>query len=233
MRICTLSNYLLILHYAISLSKKEILQNAMIDSKIDMDSETVSTAVPLGVDGAVGVSDTKWFVAIVNSRHEKSIAEKLLEINIVSYVATQKEMRLWKNGRRKLIDRVVIPSMVFVKCTEEQRRSIVALPYINRFMVNRTVDTKGLNKPVAVISDPEIQKLKFMLGQTDYQIEFVPTVFRTHDNVRVIRGSLRGLEGEIQNNPDGTHCLVVSIPILGGAIMHIDPKEVEKISSKN
>ncbi len=186
---------------------------------------------PANVDDAVGVPETKWFIAIVNSRHEKSVAEKLLGINIISYVATQKEMRIWKNGRRKLIDRVVIPSMVFLKCTEEQRRSIVTLPYINRFMVNRTVDSKGLNKPVAVISDSEMQKLKFMLGQSDYQIEFMPTVFRTHDNVRVIRGSLCGLEGEIQNNPDGTHCLVVSLPILGGAIMHIDPKEVEKISS--
>lgn len=195
--------------------------------------DPIAATVPAGVDGAVGVSDTKWFVAIVNSRHEKSVAEKLLEINIENFVATQKEMRFWRNGRRKLIDRVVIPSMVFVKCSDRQRREIVTLPYINRFMVNRTVETNGLNKPVAVISNSEIEKLKFMLGQSDYQIEFVPAVFRIKDNVRVIRGSLCGLEGEIQNNPDGTHRLIVSIPMLGGAIMHIDPKEVEKIASQN
>lgn len=196
-------------------------------------ANSIEATVPSGVDGAVGVSDTKWFVAIVNSRHEKSVAEKLLEINIENFVATQKEMRFWRNGRRKLIDRVVIPSMVFVKCSDRQRREIVTLPYINRFMVNRTVETNGLNKPVAVISNSEIEKLKFMLGQSDYQIEFVPAVFRIKDNVRVIRGSLCGLEGEIQNNPDGTHRLIVSIPMLGGAIMHIDPKEVEKIASQN
>lgn len=195
--------------------------------------DPIAATVPAGVDGAVGVSDTKWFVAIVNSRHEKSVAEKLLEINIENFVATQKEMRFWRNGRRKLIDRVVIPSMVFVKCSDRQRREIVTLPYINRFMVNRTVETNGLNKPVAVISNSEIEKLKFMLGQSDYQIEFVPAVFRIKDNVRVIRGSLCGLEGEIQNNPDGTHRLIVSIPMLGGAIMYIDPKEVEKIASQN
>lgn len=201
----------------------------MQDSNKNIATTTVSTAVLTGVDGAVGVPDSKWFVAIVNSRHEKAVAEKLIDINIECFVATQKEMHLWKNGRRKMIDRVVIPSMVFVNCSDQKRREIVTLPYINRFLVNRTAESNGMNKPVAVISNVEIQKLKFMLGQSDYQVQFVPSVFKIKDTVRVVRGSLCGLEGKIENNPDGTHSLLISIPILGGAIMHIDPKEVEKI----
>ena len=193
-------------------------------------SEKVVAAVPSGVDGAVGIPEVKWFVAIVNSRHEKSVAEKLHTTGLETYVATQKEMRVWANGRRKIIDRIVIPSMVFVKCTEQQRRQIVNLPYVNRFLVNRSADSGGLNKPVAVIGDAEIQKLKFMLGQSDTPVEFAPTEFRIHDTVRVIRGSLRGLEGEIRANSDGTHTLVVSLALLGGATVHIDPKDVEKIT---
>lgn len=193
-------------------------------------SEKVVAAVPSGVDGAVGVPEAKWFVAIVNSRHEKSVAEKLQTTGLETYVATQKEMRVWANGRRKIVDRVVIPSMVFVKCTEQERRKIVNLPYVNRFLVNRSADSGGLNKPVAVIGDTEIQRLKFMLGQTDTPVEFAPTEFRIHDTVRVIRGSLRGLEGEIRDNSDGTHTLVVSLALLGGATVHIDPKDVEKIT---
>lgn len=191
--------------------------------------ENIVTAEPSGVDGAVGVPEAKWFVAIVNSRHEKSVAEKLQTTGIETYVAAQKEMRVWKNGRRKLIDRVVIPSMVFVKCTERQRRQIVNLSSINRFLVNRTADSGGLNKPVAVVDDAEIQKLKFMLGQSDTSVEFAPTEFRVHDNVRVIRGSLRGLEGEIRENSDSTHTLVISLSILGGATVNIQPQDVEKI----
>lgn len=191
--------------------------------------ENVVTAEPSGIDGAVGVPEAKWFVAIVNSRHEKSAAEKLQTTGIETYVATQKEMRVWANGRRKIVDGVVIPSMVFVKCTERQRRQIVNLPYINRFLVNRSTDSGGLNKPVAVIGDAEIKKLKFMLGQSDSPIEFAPTEFRVNDNVRVIRGSLRGLEGEIRENSDGTHTLVVRVSFLGGATIHIQPQDVEKI----
>lgn len=193
----------------------------------DISAETNSTTVPMGVDDAVGVPQAKWFVAIVNSRHEKAVSDKLQEINVETYIAKQKEMRLWRNGRRKMVDRVVIPSVVFVKCTEKERLDIVKLPYINRFMVNRSIDSGTLNKPVAVISQAEIDKLKFMLGQSDYPVEFVPTIFKVNDTVRVIRGNLRGLQGEIRKNSDGTQALIVSLSLLGGATLLIDPHDVE------
>ena len=191
----------------------------------------ISTTATSRADDAVGVPNHNWYVAIVNSRHEKAVQEKLAAINIDSYVATQKEMRVWSNGRRKIVDRVVIPSIVFVRCTEKTRQEIVNLPYINRFMVNRTAAPNGLRRPVAVIQDAEIEKLRFMLGQTDSQVEFVPTVFRVNDTVRVMRGSLRGLQGEIKQNSDGTTTLVVSLSLLGGATVYIDPQDVEKISN--
>lgn len=193
-------------------------------------SERGVATEPMGVDGAVGVSEARWFVAIVNSRHEKTVAQRLLTSGLETYVATQKEMRLWANGRRKIIERVVIPSMVFVKCTEKQRRQIVSFPYINRFLVNRSAGSGGLNKPVAVIGDAEIQKLKFMLGQSDVPVEFAPAEFRINDTVRVIRGSLRGLCGEIRASSDGTHTLLVSLSLLGGATVHIAPSDVEKLT---
>ncbi|MDE6668691.1 MAG: UpxY family transcription antiterminator [Muribaculaceae bacterium] len=187
------------------------------------------TPEPQGSDGAVGVPEPKWFVAIVNSRHEKKVAENLQETGIKSYVATQKEMKVWKNGKRKTIDRVVIPSVVFVNCTEKERRQIVSLPFIYRFMVNRSAESGTLNKPVAVIPDLQIQKLQFMLGQSDLPVNFVPSAFKVKDNVRVIRGSLKGLYGQIMENSDGTHTLTVGIELLGGAAVKIDPYDVEKI----
>ncbi|MDE5878243.1 MAG: UpxY family transcription antiterminator [Muribaculaceae bacterium] len=192
-------------------------------------NDHASTPEPQGLDGAVGVSGPKWFVAIVNSRHEKKVAENLQQDGIRCYVATQKEMKVWKNGKRKTIDRVVIPSVVFINCTEKERRRIVGLPFIYRFMVNRSAESGTLNKPVAVIPDVQIQKLQFMLGQSDFPVNFVPSAFKIKDNVRVIRGSLKGLYGQIMENSDGTHTLTVGIELLGGASVKIDPHDVEKI----
>lgn len=200
-------------------------------SAMDTEKTTeIVTAEPFRTDDAVGVPGVKWFAAIVNARHEKSVSGKLNECGIENYVAVQKELRIWKYGKRRMIDRVVIPSVVFIRCTEKERRTIVNLPYIYRFMVNRSANSGTLNKPVAVISDAEIDKLKFMLGQSDYPVEFIPTEFKVNDNVRVIRGKLCGLEGEIRENSDGTHTLIVSLSLLGGATVFIDPHDVEKIN---
>ncbi len=188
------------------------------------------TAVPQGVDGAVGVGSSHWYVGMVNSRHEKSASDKLSSLGIENYVATQEEVRIWSNGRRRRLQRVVIPGIVFIRCTDRERRDIVQLPYINRFMVNRSVETGGLNKPVAVIPDRQLHRLQYMLGHSDSPVTFEPTVYRIHDNVRVIRGRLQGLEGEIMRHSDGSHTLTISIAQLGGATVHIDPHDVEKLS---
>lgn len=183
----------------------------------------------MGVDGAVGVPEEKWFVAIVNPRHEKSVAEKLVNLGCSAYVATQSELHVWKNGRRKMVDRVVIPSVVFVKCTEATRREIVTLPFILRFMVNRSCRTESLGRSLAVIPEEQISRLKFMLGQSDEPVDFVPTAFHVNENVRVIRGYFNGLTGEIMKDSDGSHLLVVGLSILGGAVVHVKPQDVEKI----
>lgn len=199
-----------------------------------LNAETYSvkvTAVPSGVDGAVGVPESKvsWYVGVVNARHEKKVSESLRGLGVDSFVATQRELRVWKNGRRKIVDRVVIPSVVFIRCTEPIRRELTTLPYIHRFMVNRMADTGMRNKPAATIPDNQMSVLKFMLGHSDQPVNFVPAVLKVHDPVRVIRGKLKGLEGFITADPEGGHVLTVSLDILGGATVKIDPHDVQPL----
>lgn len=189
----------------------------------NVQSTRTFTAAPPGVDDAVGIPSTNWYVAIVTPRHEKAVADKLRKFNIDCYVAIQKENHLWANGRCKIIDRVVIPSIVFIRCTDAIRREIVKQSYIHRFMVNHAA-AGTLNKPVAII--PELQKLKFILGQSALPVNFTPTLFKVNDNVRVIRGPLIGLEGHITRKSDSTHALSVALSMLGGAVTIIDPNDV-------
>lgn len=196
--------------------------------KADKPATQVAAALT-GVDGAEGVAESKWFVAIVNSRHEKTVAKKLQEMGIDSYVATQEELHIWNNGKRKKVDRVVIPSIVFVRCTEKTRREIVTFPFILRFMVNTAANSATLNRPVAVVPAAQINKLRFMLGHADAPVNFSDQRYQINDNVRIIRGSLKGLEGAIMKNPDGTHILTIGITMLGCATVKVDSQDVEKI----
>ena len=178
-------------------------------------------------DAAVGVPENKWFIAIVNHNSELRVNQALDALGYRSYAATQEEMRVRSNGRRVRIQRVVIPSNVFIFCTEAQRRQIVALPYIKRFMTDiaATPGAAG-NRPPAVVTPAEMHTLRFMLGAADTPVTLADRPFTKGERVRVIRGNLRGLTGEISADPDGPHTLTIRLPLLGYARVSIDPASV-------
>lgn len=182
------------------------------------------------VDDAVGMEKSYWFVAIVNHNTEKSVAEKLEKQGINNYLPTQTEIRVWKNGRKAKIDRVVIPSTIFVYCTEQQRREIVKLPYINCFMTNRAGASASLNhKPLAIIPDSQIETLKFMLKQHDIPVEIIGNTFKAGDKVRIMQGGLVGLEGVVLDMKSAKSEFFVSLNIFGYARILIDTSNLIKI----
>lgn len=191
----------------------------------------VATA-PTGVDVAVGASTAKWYVAIVNNRSEKINGERLNKLGIENYVPVQKVVRIWKNGKKAKVDKVVIPAVIFIHCTERERREVVVrLPFIFRFMTNKAGNTSGLTaKPPATVSDKEIDRLKFMLGQSDIPIEITEGTFQKGDRVRVVRGSLKGLEGEVIGMKSAQSELIVSLEHFGCARLTINTINIELIS---
>lgn len=185
------------------------------------------TAAKKDVGDAVGVEIPRWYVAIVGNNTELSTAEKLAKLGYQTYVAAQDEIRVWKNGKRKKIKKVIVTSTVFILCTETQRRQIVTLPYVFRFMTNRAGSSaEGLCKPLAVIPPYQMQILRFMLGQSDIPVS-ITSDYRPGQRVRVIRGTMKGIEGEIIALADGNTELNIRIDILGCAKMQINPIDVE------
>lgn len=196
------------------------------------DRHTSKSVAPVTdvVDEAVGVGERHWFVAIVNYNSEKQSAEKLSNMGVTNYLPVQKEIRVWRNGRKSKVDRIVIPCTIFIYCTEQKRKEIVGLPFIFRFMTNKAGSINGSsNKPLAIIPDNEIKRLKFMLGQSDIPVEITPKPFKTGDIVRVIRGNLAGLEGEVIDLKEAKSELIVALNFFGCAKLSIDTVNLEII----
>lgn len=193
-------------------------------------SADFEATVPSGVDEAVGVPGRKWYVAIVKNNTEKSTSEKLERLGYSTYLATQREARIWRNGKRVMVDRIVMPTIVFVKCTEDERKEIVYLPYVNRFMTDRAGNSQATkSKPLAIIPDSQIELLKFMLGNSDTPVEISSRRFRKGDKVRVARGKLKGLEGEVVDLKKDKTELVVGLDYFGCAKLTIETINVEAI----
>ncbi len=192
----------------------------------DADNKSVATA-PDGVGDAVGVENRKWFVAIVGHNTEKASQKRLEELGHEAYVAKQTVVRVWKNGRKARVDRVIIPSVVFIRCTEDERREIVGLPFVKRFMMNKAANVQGQVKSLAVIPQKQIDTLRFMLGQSDIPVDFVDAPIRMHDRVVVTRGNLQGMEGEVIHTESGKSEVIVRIDILGSAKLSIETINLE------
>ncbi|GEM_PF-46008 len=220
----TIPRFFVYVHLRMKHTMKETDMNALPNAAVSPVTTTQK------VDDAVGVQKRCWFVAIVNNKTERQCAKKLEKLGYECYVPTQKETHVWRTGVKKIIERVVLPSMIFIHTTEAERKHhIVALPYINRFMTNRAGSKGKFGKyPIAVIPDDQIQRLKFILGHTDAPIEFEQTTFSLGDKVRVIRGSLAGAEGYIIECFDATY-FAIRVGFLGVAKVRISHKDLELI----
>ena len=195
--------------------------------KSNIEGNPIVATVASDTDDAVGMH---WFVAIVHHNSEKKLAEQLQSQGIEVYIAAQKHLRVYPSGRKKWVDRLIIPSKVFIKCTEKQRLRIVSHPFIYRFLTNRSGDLVNGHRPIATIHDKEIDTLRFMLGQSDYPVEFQDFSFKVGDNVKVIRGSLKGLVGKVIETSESNKTLVIQLDFLGYAKLTLPASEILPIS---
>ena len=179
---------------------------------------------------AVGVPKKHWFVAIVKYNTEKSCCEKLQKMGYEAYAPIQSETRRWRNGKNKIIDRIVISSIVFLRSSEAERREVVCLPFIKRFMVNNVDKKDSFNRsPIAIIPDIELDKFRFMLCESDVPLIFESLPLKAGDKIRVIRGKLKGLEGNIINKNDNNTFIVVYLDFLGCTKLKISSENIELI----
>lgn len=163
----------------------------------------------------------QWLVAYVRSCMEKKTAERLRSMGIECYLPVQSEIHQWSD-RRKRVDRLVLPMLIFVHVTPQERPQPLTLAAVSRYMVLR-----GQSKP-AVIPDEQMDRFRFMLDYSPEAVGFSNTPFAPGDPIRVIKGPLAGLEGELVML-DGKHQVFVRLDLLGCAHVEVPVGFIEKV----
>ena len=163
----------------------------------------------------------KWLVAYVRLYHEKKTAERLTAMHIENFLPIQEEIRQW-TYRKKKIERVVIPMMIFVHVDAAERPQVLTLSSISRYMVLR-----GEHEPT-VIPDEQMARFKFMLDYSEEAVEMCQAPMVPGEWVRVVKGPLTGLEGELVE-VDGKAKVVVRLELLGCAGVDMPVGFVEKV----
>lgn len=122
----------------------------------------------------------------------------------------------------KKIERVVIPMMIFVHVDVAERSQVLTLSAISRYMV-----LHGEHTP-AVIPDEQMERFKFMLDYSDEAVEMCAAPLVPGELIRVVKGPLKGLEGELVE-VDGKAKVVVRLDLLGCAGVDMPVGFVEKM----
>lgn len=160
-----------------------------------------------------------WVATLVQIRCEKAVAKKLKSLHIESYVPTQWEIHQWSD-RKKKVERVVIPMIVFVHTDKQNQKKLITHSFINKVL-----SYPGQATP-AIIPDSQIESLKYMLRQSDAPVEMREHVFKTGETVRIIRGPLKDLEGELCRVDADRPMVAVQIECLGYACVSIDKSDL-------
>ncbi len=184
-----------------------------------------SRAVPFNGTGE-GVAHPKrnWYVALVRMHHEKKVAERLEKMGIESFVPVQEEYHQWSD-RRKLVASVLLPMMVFVHTTPKERMEVLTLSTVSRYMVMR-----GESAPT-VIPDEQMARFRFMLDYSEEAICMNSSPLARGEMVRVIKGPLKGLVGELVTM-DGRSKIAVRLNMLGCACVDMPIGYIEPMKGR-
>ena len=178
-----------------------------------------------GVSSVNGTDDREahpksWIALYTRPRSEKKVRAYLDSIGVENYLPVQNQLRQWSD-RKKLVEVVVIPMVIFVLIEKSKISDI-----INNSLIIKPLSLPGGVK-YAVIPERQIARLKFILGQSEYPVSFDPTILKVNDKVRVVRGPLMGLTGEILTCDDKFLDLAVPVGIRGVARLKIEKINVE------
>ena len=164
----------------------------------------------------------RWIAALVQSCLEKKVGERLDKLGVENYIPTQTVIRQWSD-RKKKIERVVIPMIVFIRTDEMTERRLRMQTYIRKIL-----SYPGQWK-AAVIPDAQIDRLKFMLRHAESSVELLGQTLQVGEAIRVARGPLKGLEGEIYQVQPDKPMVAIRIDCLGYACVSIDKSDLEII----
>ncbi|MGM9763098.1 MAG: UpxY family transcription antiterminator [Candidatus Cryptobacteroides sp.] len=160
----------------------------------------------------------RWIAALVQMNCEKKVATQLSKIGYETYIATQEEIHHWSD-RRKKIDRLVIPMVIFIRATAKEEEWLRDQSYIHKLLA--MPGSEEYKKKFATpIPNKQIEQLQFLLNNAESEVTIVDDL-QIGDTVRISSGPLRGIEGMISEMDEKNSIIGVRIDGLGYACVRV------------
>jgi transcription antitermination factor NusG len=170
----------------------------------------------------IGMENAAWCALYTRHQHEKTVAEMLEVKGFEVFLPLYESVRRWKD-RKKLLSLPLFPGYVFVRGAIEQRLPVLTTPGVHMII------SRG--ERIATIPEDEIQAIKRSI---DGKLRVEPHPFlQCGERVRVIRGSLEGVEGVLTRKKN-LFRLVLSVEMLAQSVsVEIDALDVVPVVQRN
>ncbi len=128
-----------------------------------------------------------WYVIYTRPRWEKKLNDLLIQKNIETFLPLYKTIRQWSD-RKKKVELPLFNSYLFVNVTLEEYFEVLNTPGAVKYIY--------FEGKAAIVRDNQIEAIK-QLVESDVQFEVVDHLLPLGTNVIIIKGTLKGLYGEI------------------------------------
>lgn len=172
----------------------------------------------------MNVEETFWYVVKTKPLAEKKVAERFQLIGLESFLPLQTIWKQWSDRKKKIMS-PLIPSTIFIRCSESMLKHIFSIQGTNGLLYY-------LGKP-AIVRDFEVENLKIILRELEgLKVQSVENSIQVGENVVVTRGPFKGLiASSISLN--GKHRVQINIESIGTNVLLNIPKSfVRKVVNK-
>jgi transcription antitermination factor NusG len=165
--------------------------------------------------------DLDWWALYTRHQHERTVADMLSAKGFEVFLPLYESIRRWKD-RQKLLSLPLFPCYVFVRGGFSRRLQVITTPGIHMIL--------SCGDHAAVIPENEIQAIRRTV-EGAYRMEPHPFL-RCGERVRVIHGSLQGVEGILVRKKNQFR-LVLSVEMLAKSVaVEIDAADVEPVAAR-
>ncbi len=165
--------------------------------------------------------DSAWWALYTRHQHEKAVAEVLSMKGFEVFLPLYESIRRWKD-RSKVLSLPLFPCYVFVRGGLHRRLQVVTTPGVYTILCN--------GERFAIIPDSDIESIRKTV-EGPFRVEPHPFL-KCGERVRVIRGSLEGVEGVLVRKKN-LYRLVLSVNMLAQSVsVEIDGSDVEPVAPR-
>jgi transcription antitermination factor NusG len=164
---------------------------------------------------------SQWFAVYTTCRHEKRVAQYLVQRSIEHYLPLYRVDRKWRDGSRVTLELPLFPSYIFARIRRSERVTVLNVP-------GALAVVGGTGGEPAPVPDSAIESLK--TGLLEHRVEPHP-LLRAGQMARIRSGAFAGMEGIVIRTKGACRVVLTIEQIMQSIAVEVDASDLECVTS--